>query len=292
MRIKKIFSRRIILALFSILLAAVLTFVAIPKLALEKTEAAEVLVFTEDYAKGAKIEEKMLSFSERGIYGHKGLFFNKDEVIGSYLLQDVKQGDLVNSNKLSKDSVIADSYLENIDPNKYAISVSVQSFPKGLSAKLVANDIVSIIKVIEESRVNENQELEKTSKGKISPFLEYVRVLSVTYPTAIDAKEDDKRNPDEVNENKLPTTLTLLVDRKQAEELAALEENGVIHVALKYRGINFEDYVKKQDELNKKTIEFEKAISEKEQREKYGIEEPSGKTEDTSTEGAKNGNKE
>ncbi len=63
-------------------------------------------------------------------------------------------------------------------------------------------------------------------------------------------------------------------------------------MALKYRGINFEDYVKKQDELNKKTIEFEKAISEKEQREKYGIEEPSGKTEDTSTEGAKNGNKE
>ena len=69
---------------------------------------------------------------------------------------------------------------------------------------------------------------EKTSTPK---ELQYVKVLAVTNDVGVDKKEDNN-NPEE----ELPTTITVLVNREQAELIANLEETSKMHVSLVYRG--------------------------------------------------------
>lgn len=272
MKIKKIFTRRIVLALISIIIALVLAFIALPKLIEKKEDTANILIFNDAYEKGVKIDENMVSFKELGSYNQFDVFYKKEDVIGKYLKIESVKGEIIMPDKLSLKPVILDDYLLDIPDDKYAMSISIQSFSRGLSAKLMPNDIISVVGVSEEELISEEKgAYKKEIKGEISPHLEYLKILAVTYPTGVDQKEDDKKSEDKLDENKMPVTLSLLVDKKQAVLLAALEENGVIHAILKYRGVNFDKYVIKQDELNKKVIEFESLIFSEKLNEIYKL---------------------
>lgn len=256
---KAFFRKKIIVGVISMLLAFGLTFFIAPRINESKNEAKNVLVFSSDFKAGSKINESMLKVEERGVYGSSNYLLEeqKSEVLDYYLKVDVEKGDMIQTTKVSKDSSHS-NYLEEIPEGKTAISFTVQSFAKGLSAKLLPNDIIRIISVIkEESHLNVNTT--DHYKGDIRNELNYVKVLSVTYPTAVDLKPDDKRD-ENTSEKQLPVTITVLADNTQAKSIAELELKGSIHVALVHRGVDFEKYLTIQDEINQAMSQEDKSL--------------------------------
>ncbi len=100
-------------------------------------------------------------------------------------------------------------------------------------------------------------------KTVVPDELQYVEVIAAT-----DKKGSDKGEvvvtADGEEEAELPSTITLLVTPMQANILAELEENGVTHIALVYRGNaeNATEFIKAQEKVLSE-IE-EKILAEKE----------------------------
>ena len=121
-----------------------------------------------------------------------------------------------------------DTYLNDIPEDKYAISITVQSFAAGLSSKLLKGDIVTII-----TKKGEGDE----AVTEIPRELTYVEVLSTTEEDGEDKENNGKevKKEDDTKAKKKLATITLLVNSLQAEELASFENQRGIHVALKCR---------------------------------------------------------
>lgn len=141
---------------------------------------------------------------------------DKGAVIGKYAACDLKADMMLLDTHTTHESNDAADIFKSLDGSKQAISISISHFAGGLSGKLRNGDIVSIIVT------NENQ-------TSIPQELKYVRVITTTSPNGNDAGSQD-------GENEQPSTVTLLVNDKQATILANSEINGRIHLSLVYRG--------------------------------------------------------
>jgi pilus assembly protein CpaB len=160
------------------------------------------------------------------------------EAVGKYAVCDMLAGDYILSAKLTDEPIAEFSYLHELNGTHEAISITIKSFAAGLSGKLEAGDIISLIAV-------NAGELGETF---IPRELRYVKVLAVTDGKGYD-KEYTNINSSvnsEVDEKVLPSTVTLLVEPAQALRLAELEANATLHSTLVYRGD-----VKKCDEFLK-----------------------------------------
>jgi pilus assembly protein CpaB len=146
-----------------------------------------------------------------------------ENVIGKYARHDMQSGDYILAGKLSDTPLAEFVYLQELDGTRVAISVTIKSFASGLSGKLEAGDIVSVIA----------SDVGDFRQTLAPPELRYVRVLAVTDGKGYD-KEYSDNSTDE--EKALPATVTLLVLPEQALILTELEATGRIHCALVYRG--------------------------------------------------------
>ncbi|BCJ93544.1 Flp pilus assembly protein CpaB [Anaerocolumna cellulosilytica] len=214
-------------------------------------EAKTKVVRIEKYIeKGKIISDEDIKVVEVGSYNlPEQIIKSKDEVIGKYAVTEMYSGEYIVTKKLSSTPLSQDEYLEELDGVNGAISVTLQSFATGLSGKLLSGDIVSIITT-------------DTSAGTtiIPPELKYVKVLATTTSEANDVDENT-RNKKDTEEETIATTVTLLVNEKQARTLANLEVMQKIHIELVYRGIEEESnkfLVQQQNILEK----IEKEVTE------------------------------
>ncbi len=266
MNLKKIFKNRLIIGLLALLLAVLIIFVINPFFVEKINARVDVFVFASDIERGKKIEKgdiKILSIA--GENETDNMLKTEEEILGKYAKTDMYKGDVISTPKLSDMPIKGDEYLYNIPKGKRAISVTITSFAKGLSAKLEKGDIVQIISATDEVT-------------EAPPELKYVYLLSATAPTGLD-KDKIEGDKDVDNKDKLPKTATLLVGEEQAKKLAFLEKKESIHIALVFRGDKKEadkllkeqdDYIKKERdkiEKEKKKLEKEKkAAKEKEEK--------------------------
>ncbi len=248
---KRLFKNRLIVGLLALLLAVTIIFIVNP-LFIEKINArVEVYEFTRDIEKGQKISEidiRNVSIAKEN--DSDKLIKNKEEIIGKYAKKSMYALDRVSSVKLSDKPIKGDDYLYNIPKGKRAMSVTITSFAKGLSAKLENGDIVQIISATEDV-------------SEIPNELRYVYLFSATSPSGID--KDEISNKEELdNKDKLPKTATLLVGEEQAKKLALLEKRESIHIALVYRGEKAEadKLLKEQDDYIKAEVEKRKLLEE------------------------------
>ncbi len=130
------------------------------------------------------------------------------------------------STKLSDTPLAEFEYLSTLDGTKQAMSVTIKSFAAGLSGKLEAGDIVTLI-------ASDYGDRRETT---IPPELKYVYVLAVTAGSGNDKEYITDDGNSDGEERELPSTITVLVRPIQAELLADLEAIGKLHVALVYRG--------------------------------------------------------
>ena len=152
---------------------------------------------------------------------HKG---DQITVVGKYANTDLYKGDYILESKLSDTPMLKNAYLGKLNGENRAISVSIKSFAAGLSGKLEAGDIVTLIA----SDVGEKRET------LVLPELQYVEIIATTASSGTD--NDVQADVEDGEEQELASTITVLATPEQARLLAELEQTGKLHAALVFRG--------------------------------------------------------
>lgn len=230
---------RTTVGIVAIVLGGVLCFGIAPIYNKSMQKGVEVVRISSEVNKGEQITDdkvKVVEVSKKGL--PESAILDKKDVVGKYAVVDLVRDNTILERQLSKNPIAEDKYLYGLDGTQQAISFTIQNFASGLSGKLLTGDIISIIATTMDENNNE-----KTSTPK---ELQYVKVLAVTNDVGVDKKEDNN-NPEE----ELPTTITVLVNREQAELIANLEETSKMHVSLVYRGTEKEaqKYIEQQNSI-------------------------------------------
>lgn len=210
-------NNRFIFGILSLVLAAVIAFVALPTIARQTNGKTEIVRITQPVLKGEKITSDNAEVVEVGGYNlPPNVAHSMDDVEGLYVTADLAAGDYILTSKVSTVPVSSDVALNDIPSGKVAISLTVKTLASGLSDKLQPNDIIRIYHFLE--------------TAEEVPELRFVKVLSVTDSDGINV--DNTKEPAEDEEPQQSATITVLASPEQARIITEMENDGVAHVAL------------------------------------------------------------
>lgn len=227
-------NNRFIFGILSLVLAAVIAFVALPTIARQTNGKTEIVRITQPVLKGEQVTKENAEVVEVGGYNlPTNVAHSLDDVEGLYVTADLAAGDYILTSKVSSVPVSSDAALNDIPSGKVAISLTVKTLASGLSDKLQPNDIVRIYHFLE--------------TAEEVPELRFVKVLSVTDSDGINV--DNTKEPTEDEEPQQSATITVLASPEQARIITELENDGVAHVALISRNNDqlAEDLLAEQD---------------------------------------------
>lgn len=204
-------------AILSLVLAAVIAFVALPTIARQTNGKTEIVRITQPVLKGEKITSDNAEVVEVGGYNlPSNVAHSMEDVEGLYVTAELAAGDYILTSKVSTVPVSSDVALNDIPSGKVAISLTVKTLASGLSDKLQPGDIIRIYHFLE--------------TAEEVPELRFVKVLSVTDSDGINV--DNTKEPTEDEEPQQSATITVLASPEQARIITEMENDGVAHVAL------------------------------------------------------------
>lgn len=210
-------NNRFIFGILSLVLAAVIAFVALPTIARQTNGKTEIVRITQPVLKGEKITSDNAEVVEVGGYNlPSNVAHSMEDVEGLYVTADLAAGDYILTSKVSTVPVSSDVALNDIPSGKVAISLTVKTLASGLSDKLQPNDIIRIYHFLE--------------TAEEVPELRFVKVLSVTDSDGINV--DNTKESTEDEEPQQSATITVLASPEQARIITEMENDGVAHVAL------------------------------------------------------------
>lgn len=210
-------NNRFIFGILSLVLAAVIAFVALPTIARQTNGKTEIVRITQPVLKGEKITSDNAEVVEMGGYNlPSNVAHSMEDVEGLYVTADLAAGDYILTSKVSTVPVSSDVALNDIPSGKVAISLTVKTLASGLSDKLQPGDIIRIYHFLE--------------TAEEVPELRFVKVLSVTDSDGINV--DNTKEPTEDEEPQQSATITVLASPEQARIITEMENDGVAHVAL------------------------------------------------------------
>lgn len=210
-------NNRFIFGILSLVLAAVIAFVALPTIARQTNGKTEIVRITQPVLKGEQVTKENAEVVEVGGYNlPTNVAHSLEDVEGLYVTADLAAGDYILTSKVSSVPISSDVALNDIPSGKIAISLTVKTLASGLSDKLQPNDIVRIYHFLE--------------TAEEVPELRFVKVLSVTDSDGINV--DNTKEPTEDEEPQQSATITVLASPEQARIITELENDGVAHVAL------------------------------------------------------------
>ena len=210
-------NNRFIFGILSLVLAAVIAFVALPTIARQTNGKMEIVRITQPVLKGEKITSDNAEVVEVGGYNlPSNVAHSMEDVEGLYVTAELAAGDYILTSKVSTIPVSSDVALNDIPSGKVAISLTVKTLASGLSDKLQPGDIIRIYHFLE--------------TAEEVPELRFVKVLSVTDADGINV--DNTKEPTEDEEPQQSATITVLASPEQARIITEMENDGVAHVAL------------------------------------------------------------
>jgi Flp pilus assembly protein CpaB len=229
-------NNRFIFGVLSLVLAAIIAFVALPTIARQTNGKTEIVRITQPVLKGEQINSDNAGVVEVGGYNlPSNVAHQLSDVNGLYATADLSPGDYILTSKISTVPVSSDVALNDIPSGKVAISLTVKTLASGLSDKLQPNDIIRIYHFLD--------------VAADVPELQFLKVLSVTDSDGINV--DNTKELAEDEEKQQSATITVLATPEQAEIITALENDGVAHVALISRNNEklAEELLAQQDKL-------------------------------------------
>lgn len=207
-------NNRFIFGILSLLLAAVIAFVALPTIARQTNGKEEIVRITQPVLKGEQISSENAEVVEVGGYNlPSNIAHQLSDVNGLYATADLAVGDYILTSKISSVPVSSDVALNSIPSGKVAISLTVKTLASGLSDKLQPGDIIRIYHFLD-------------TAAEV-PELRFVKVLSVTDSDGINV--DNAKEPTEDEEKQQSATITVLASPEQAKIITGLENDGVAH---------------------------------------------------------------
>lgn len=221
---KKLFRNRIVLGLLCITLSLIICFGLTPMFNDALKSKVGLVRVSMEIKKGEQITEKMITRVQTGGYNlPPDVVYEAGDVVGKYANADLYKGDYILSSKLSDTPMLRNAYLSKLDGENRAISVSIKSFAAGLSGKLEAGDIVSLIAA----------DVGSQRETLVLPELQYVEIIAATGSSGVD---NDIQEMGKKEDGELASTITVLASPEQARLLAGLEQTARLHAALVYRG--------------------------------------------------------
>ena len=210
-------NNRFLFGILSLLLSAIIAFIAIPTMASQTNGKTEIIRVTSPIAKGEEITPEAVEVMEVGSYNlPDNVARSMKDVAGRYAAADFEAGDYILASKVSLIPITSDVALNNIPSGKVAISLTVKTLASGLSDKLQPGDIIRIYHYLDTARE--------------VPELRYVQVLSVTDSDGNNV--DNTAELEEGEEKQQSATITVLASPEQAEVITEIENDGTAHVAL------------------------------------------------------------
>lgn len=246
---------RFLYGILSILLAAIIAFIAIPTVTRKTNSKVEIVRITTALDRGDPITAKDVELVEVGGFNLPDNVATKlEDVIGTYAASSLYPGDYILSGKVNSTPLSSDLTLNAIPDGMVAISITVQSLAAGLSDKLQSGDIIRLYHYNDLSgTLNVVQDI---------PELKFVKVLSVSDSKGLDI--DYTKQPEEDEEKLQTATLTVQATPEQAMLLTQYENEGMLHVALISRGNEAlaKDLLNQQAEILTQLYENEDADAE------------------------------
>ena len=136
---------RFLYGILSILLAAIIAFIAIPTVTRKTNSKVEIVRITTALDRGDPITAKDVELAEVGGFNLPDNVATKlEDVIGTYAASSLYPGDYILSGKVSSTPLSSDLTLNAIPDGMVAISITVQSRAAGLSDKLQSGDIIRL----------------------------------------------------------------------------------------------------------------------------------------------------
>lgn len=210
-------NNRFLFGILSLLLSAIIAFIAIPTMASQTNGKTEIIRVTSPIAKGEEITPEAVEVMEVGSYNlPDNVARSMQDVAGRYAAADFEAGDYILASKVSLIPITSDVALNNLPSGKVAISLTVKTLASGLSDKLQPGDIIRIYHYLDTARE--------------VPELRYVQVLSVTDSDGNNV--DNTAELEEGEEKQQSATITVLASPEQAEVITEIENDGTAHVAL------------------------------------------------------------
>ena len=219
-------NNRFIYGILSIVLAAVIAFIAIPAVTSRTSSTCEIVRMKTAVTRGTLITPDDLELVEVGGFNLPDSVARRTEdVAGTYAAADLCPGDYILPEKVSSVPLSSDLSLNEIPDGMVAISITTQTLATALSDKLQSGDIIRLY------HYDDNNVLEPVSD---IPELRFLKVLSVSDSKGLDV--DYTTPPEEDEEKQQTATITVLATPEQAMLLTRYENEGVLHVALISRG--------------------------------------------------------
>lgn len=236
----QLLKKRTTLGIGCIVLSLLICFGLTPLFNQSLRAQTEIVRVTKEIEKGEQITKEKVEIVQVGAYNLPGnIVTSLDATIGQYAGATLQTGDYILSTKITDSPLAEFDYLNRLDGNKQAMSITIKSFAAGLSGKLQSGDIVTLIAA-------DYGEMKTTN---LPPELQYVEVLAATAGSGTDKETSGTTKSSDEDKKELPSTLTLLVETAQAQLLADMEIKGQLHAVLVYRGEQHtaQTFIAKQD---------------------------------------------
>ena len=236
----KLFKNRTVLGIFCIAVSLLICFAITPLVNAGLSKKVAIVRFNQMVQEGEQITKNMVDVVEVGNHNlPENVVRNLADVEGKYLTATVYAGDYILTDKISEEPSAENKYLYNLNGEKQAMSITINTFAEGLSGKLKSGDIVSVIA----------PDYLGSGETVIPAELKYVEVIAVTAKSGYDANTEEQRTEEE--EKELPSTVTILVRPEQSRLLARLEEEGEIHLSLVFCGEaeKASEFIEAQDQV-------------------------------------------
>lgn len=223
---KYIKNRYVIFAL-CLILAGVIAFVIVPKSNRNMAESVDVVKVTKQIEKNTQITEDMLEIKQMPKQAvTQSTITDKKQIVGKVSNVQLLPEDNLVMQKFTEVGTETDKALYEMDNSEQlAISVTLANLASSVSGKIQPGDVVSVYGFI-----NETKQLADYTD------LQYIEVIGVSNSSAEELSTRNSDSETDSSDKVVPVTVTLSVNRNQAQELVVLENTSSIHIVFVGRG--------------------------------------------------------
>lgn len=223
----KYLKNRYVIFALCLILSGIIAFVIVPKANKNMGDAVNVVKVTKRIEKNTQISEDMLEIKQLPkIAVPDNAITDKSMIIGKAAAVTLYPEDnLIPQKFISLDSVGDKAFYDMDNTEQIAVSVTVSNLAASVSGKIMPGDVVSVYGFVTETK----------TLAEYTDLL-YLEVIGVSNANAEELSERTSGSETDSSDKVIPATVTLSVNRNQAQELIMLENTSSLHIVFVGRG--------------------------------------------------------
>ena len=240
----KFLRSKLFISIILLALAAVLTFVLLPKMYGSQQATEDVVQFIDDVNAGTQISEEMLSTKKIGRYGvDAAVITKKSDIVGKYAAKDIRHDSNLYSDMFADDWSEVDGAVDTLlkDGDKL-ITLSLDSAAQSVGGQAKPGDVVDILtqKAVKVSLDEYGQAVGNTDKieMEMTTLLKNVIVYKLQNQAMEDVTSLNRKfysiqqandgSEKDFDSSLVPAFVTVIVNDEQANQ----EYSGTVHMLL------------------------------------------------------------